>query len=46
MLPEKRMERYIPRIFGFKLHSAMVEIREQENLKREQAEFLKANSVL
>lgn len=45
MMPEKRMERYIPRIFGFKLYESMKEIKEQETLRKEQSDFLKANNV-
>jgi casein kinase II subunit beta len=45
-LPKKRSERYVPKIFGFKLHSAMKEIQEQNEIRKEQNEFLKRNSIL
>ena len=34
LMPSKRLERYIPKIFGFKLHSTMKEIAEQEKIRK------------
>jgi casein kinase II subunit beta len=37
--PEKRADRYIPRIFGFKIHSTMKEIHEQVRIKEKEDEM-------
>jgi casein kinase II subunit beta len=39
LIPEKRFDQYVPRIFGFKLHSAVNESKEQEVVKKQDLEI-------